>query len=136
MSIWCFCAIWCFINKLSTLLFGVIYLATSFGLKCLLCYIFAWTFWCPSWCFMNVTIIFGDIAILAKCYLVVNHIIINIESVTFLFGVIAISPILLMKGAQRMFICLYVPPIRVVHLGTPLWGCILITGFYPILVAL
>ena len=40
---------------------------------------------------MNVTIIFGVIAIFANSHLVINHIIITIVSVTFLLGVIAIS---------------------------------------------
>ena len=46
---------------------------------------------CLYWCFINVTIIFGAIAFLAKYYLVIDHIINSIVRVTFLFGVSAIS---------------------------------------------
>ena len=92
MSIWCYHAIWCFIYKLVLSLFGVMYLATSFGQRC-----FGVTHWsghalCPYWCFINVTIVFGVIAILAKCYLVIHHIINTVVSVTFLFAVLAFSP--------------------------------------------
>ena len=47
-------------------LFGVIYLATYLDTGCCWCYIFVWTFWCASWCFINLTVIFSAIAIIAK----------------------------------------------------------------------
>ena len=66
-------------------LFGAIYLATSFSPNNSLCYIFVQTCWCPPWCFINMTIIFGVNAIFGKMlllHLVIDHIIVTIVSVT------------------------------------------------------
>ena len=93
MSIMCFVSIGCFIDKWSTSLFGVLYWARYLGMSYFWCYVFVWTFWCASWCFINMIIIFAVIAIFGKAILIVNHIIDIIVSVTFLFGVIAISPL-------------------------------------------
>ena len=66
MTLTCFVHVYSFFGYLvfyqKIVLFGVVSLARCFGLKCFWCYTFVWTFWCPSWCFMNVTIIFGVIA--------------------------------------------------------------------------
>ena len=64
---------WCYIFG-----FGVTYLSRH---SCVL-----------LWCFINMTILFGVIAILANYNLVIDYIINIIVSMTFLFGVTAISP--------------------------------------------
>ena len=44
----------------------VFYLATYLGMSCFWSYLFVQTYWCASWCFINMTILFGVFEIFGK----------------------------------------------------------------------
>ena len=75
-------------------LFGVLYVVTYLGRRCFGVAYLSGHFCVLLWCFINMTILFGVIAIFGKLLFGNNHIIDIIVSMTFLFDVIAISPYL------------------------------------------